>query len=130
VDNEHVFAGARPTGGDGLRWLTARGVRSMLTLERELCETVPGAVKKERRRAEELGFQCFHIPLHPLFTPLPADLDRVVAFLADPGNLVNTSVTSVDTSAACASGRGMLASTDTLEEPPIVCTPMRGGMVV
>src|SRR5262249_18817314 len=45
-------------------------------------------------------------------------------------NLVNTSVTSVDTSAACASGRGMLASTDTLEEPPIVCTPMRGGMVV
>jgi hypothetical protein len=43
------------------------------------------------------------------------------------GNLVNTSVTSVDTSAACASGRGMLASPDTLAEPPIVCTPMRGG---
>jgi hypothetical protein len=42
-------------------------------------------------------------------------------------NLVNTSVTSVDTSADCASGRGMLASTDTLEELPIVCTPMRGG---
>jgi hypothetical protein len=42
-------------------------------------------------------------------------------------NLVNTSVTSVDTSAACASGRGMLASPDMLAEPPIVCTPMRGG---
>ncbi len=37
------------------------------------------------------------------------------------GNLVNTSVTSVDTSAACASGRGMLASTDTLEEPQLLC---------
>ena len=37
------------------------------------------------------------------------------------GNLVNTSVTSVDTSADCASGRGMLASTDTLKEPQLLC---------
>ena len=46
------------------------------------------------------------------------------------GNLVNTSVTSVDTSADCASGRGLRARTATLAELPIVCTPMRGGMVV
>src|SRR6516164_8824228 len=47
-----------------------------------------------------------------------------------PGNLVNISVTSVDTSADCASGRGLRARTATLAELPIVCTPMRGGMVV
>jgi SpoVK/Ycf46/Vps4 family AAA+-type ATPase len=60
----------------------------------------------------------------------PHDIQAIYersAHLANRGNLVNTSVTSVDTSADCASGSGMLTSTDTLEELPIVCTPMRGG---
>jgi hypothetical protein len=76
------------------------------------------------KRASEL--ESLSATLQLLAKGLPigvTEVERLAAFR----NLVNTSVTSVDTSADCASGRGMLASTDTLEEPPIVCTPMRGG---
>jgi hypothetical protein len=56
-----------------------------------------------------------------LTPPAGGSSPRDCGHLVHGGNFVNTSVTSVDTSADCASGRGMLASTDTLEEPQLLC---------
>ena len=75
-----LSAGAR-VNERGLLWLRGRGVRTILNLERELLETVPGEVKKERSRAQIVGLSFVHFPLHPVAAPTIAQLEGAVRII-------------------------------------------------
>jgi tyrosine-protein phosphatase SIW14 len=87
VEPGKLSAGAR-LSADGLRWLKSRGTGTILNLERELLETVPGEVKKERARAQAFGLSFVHLPLHPVAAPTISQLDAAVSVITSAGGPV------------------------------------------
>lgn len=75
-----VSAGAR-LNEHGVRWLQQRGVKTILNLERELFEVVPGEVKKERVNVQASGLLFVHLPLHPFAAPTISQLESAVRII-------------------------------------------------
>src|SRR5438093_731341 len=72
-----LSAGAR-LRADGVRWLRDHGIRTILNVEGEVFERVPGEVKKERAEARARGLSFIHLPLHPIAAPTIEQLDVAV----------------------------------------------------
>ncbi|MFZ5996977.1 MAG: fused DSP-PTPase phosphatase/NAD kinase-like protein [Nitrospirota bacterium] len=82
---DEVYRGARPRE-KGIKELKQMGIKTIVNLEREMFEKVPGEVKKERRWAEEAGIKFFHVPLHPFFAPKKEEIEKALAYITDPAN--------------------------------------------
>ncbi len=80
-----VFAGRRPDR-ETVRRLAARGIRTIVNLERSFLRVETPAVKKERKWAADLGIRVERFPVRPMFTPSRETMDRLLAFIADPAN--------------------------------------------
>jgi tyrosine-protein phosphatase SIW14 len=78
-----LYRGGRPEP-DGIKALAARGIRTIVSLERGWFEKESSETKEERRLAEKGGLRFIHVPLHPFFKPGSEDLRRVLSIVLDP----------------------------------------------
>jgi tyrosine-protein phosphatase SIW14 len=62
------------------------GIRTIVNLERSFFRRETCAVKKEKKWAGDFGIRIAEVPVRPLFTPDRNTMDRIIAFIADPGN--------------------------------------------
>lgn len=81
----YIYMGARPRQ-QGIRELKQMGIKTIVNLEREIFEKVPGEVKKEKQWAEEAGIKFFHVPMHPFFAPKMEEIERALAYITEPSN--------------------------------------------
>lgn len=77
-----IYAGKR-TKVAGLKWLRSKGVKTILYVESELFEIVPGEVRKEGESAKQIGLHFFHIPLSSITPPKIDQLDQAVSVMAN-----------------------------------------------
>jgi protein tyrosine/serine phosphatase len=85
VDNTNIYRGGRPKQ-QGMEVLKRLGIRTIVNLEREIFEKVPGEVKKERQWAEKAGIKFFHVPMHPIFAPKKEEIEKALAYITDSEN--------------------------------------------
>jgi protein tyrosine/serine phosphatase len=78
--NSDLYRGGRPNA-EGLKALADLGVKTILNIDND-----SASIAEETRIAESLGLREISIPLSGFWTPSDADVDRILAVMADPAN--------------------------------------------
>lgn len=81
----NIYRGARPRQ-QGIREKKQMGIKTIVNLEGEIFEKVPGEVKKEKQWAEEAGIRFFHVSMHPFFAPKIEEIEQALNYISNPEN--------------------------------------------
>lgn len=75
-----LYRGGRPTS-EGLKALADLGVKTILNIDND-----NASIAQETEMAQSLGMKEISIPLSGFWAPADADVDRILAVMADPAN--------------------------------------------
>ena len=75
--HSNLYRGGRPNA-DGLKALAALGVKTILNIDND-----SASIAEETRIARSLGLREISIPLSGFWAPADADVDRILAVMAD-----------------------------------------------
>lgn len=83
--NPWLYRGGAPEAA-GVEKLAKLGIKTIVDLEGGWFKKEPSEIKVERQWAGKAGMKFFHVPMHPLFSPKIKDIDKALAYIADPHN--------------------------------------------